>query len=68
MKDLDFHRIGQQIRKRRLECSVDFFIEHEYTYPRNRTHRNTIDNEISKRLRSCDYATKEKILKIIDIL
>lgn len=110
MKDLDFHRIGQQIRKRRLECgitqetianqldvnpshisniengranpsltvlvkianilecSVDFFIGDEYTYLRNLKHRHTIEDEIIRRVRSCDYATKEKILKIIDIL
>ena len=110
MKDLDFHWIGQQIRKRRLECgitqeaianqldvnpshisniengranpsltvlirianilecSVDFFIEHEYTYPRDCKQQHTIDDEIIKRLHSCDRATKEKILKIIDIL
>lgn len=110
MKDLDFHRIGNQIRKRRLECvitqeiianqldvnpshisniengranpsltvlvkianilecSVDFFIEQEYTYTRDHKPRHTIDNEIAKKLRSCDHETKEKILKIIDIL
>lgn len=110
MKDLDFDKIGKQIRKRRLECgitqeaianqldvnpshisniengranpsltvlvkianilqcSVDFFIEQEYTYPRDTRHRHTIDDEITKRLRSCDHATKEKILKIIDLL
>lgn len=51
-----------------LECSVDFFIEQEYSYPRDARHRHTIDDEIAKRLRSCDHATKEKILKIIDLL
>ena len=110
MKDLDFRKIGQQIRKRRLECgitqetianqldvnpshisniengranpsltvlvkianildcSVDFFISHEYTYPRDDKYKYTIDDMIAERLRSCDYVTKEKILKIIDIL
>ena len=110
MKDLDFQKIGQQIRKRRLECgvtqealanqldvnpshisniengrakpsltvlvkiadfldcSVDFFIAHEYTYPLNDKYKYTIDDMINDRLRSCDYATKEQTLKIIDIL
>lgn len=110
MKDLDFQKIGLQIRKRRLECgvtqeaianqldvnpshisniengranpsltvlvkianlldcSVDFFIAHEYSYPRNREYEYTIDDMIADRLRPCDYATKEKILRIIEIL
>lgn len=110
MTDLDFHKIGKQIRKRRLECgitqeaianqldvnpshisniengranpsltvlvkianilecSVDFFIGEEYTYPRNHNKQQLLDDEIIRRLRSCDHATKEKILKIIDIL
>lgn len=110
MTDLDFHMIGKQIRKRRLECgitqesianqldvnpshisniengranpsltalvkianilecSVDFFIGHEYTYPKNTDAKQTIDAEILSKLAACDYATKEKILKIIDLL
>ena len=52
-----------------LSCSVDFFIGHEYTYPKqSRDGQAAIDAEIADRLRVCDHATKEKILKIIDIL
>lgn len=110
MSDLDFPKIGKQIRKRRqaygitqeaianqldvnpshisniengranpsltvlvkianiLSCSVDDFIGHEYTYPQNNFSSEMIDSQIMKRLQSCDRETKEKILKIIDIL
>lgn len=51
-----------------LSCSVDFFIGHEYTYPKQPYGEQTIDDKIADRLRVCDLATKEKILKIIDLL
>lgn len=51
-----------------LECSVDFFIGHEYTYPKHSCSEQIIDEKIAERLRLCDHTTKEKILKIIDLL
>lgn len=51
-----------------LSCSVDFFIGHEYTYPRQPRGGQAIDGQITDKLNSCDLATKEKILKIIDLL
>lgn len=51
-----------------LACSVDDFIGHEYTYPQQKVSSEMVDSQIMKRLQGCDQETKEKILKIIDIL
>ena len=51
-----------------LACSVDDFIGHEYTYSQQKISSEMVDSQIMKRLQSCDQETKEKILKIIDIL
>lgn len=49
-----------------LRCSVDYFIYEEYTYPKDTV--STIDHEIIERLQYKDDITKEKLLKIMDIL
>ena len=48
-----------------LQCSVDCFINNEYTY---NSQASTIDDELLKKLKLCTNETKEKLLKIIDIL
>ncbi|MBQ9504175.1 MAG: helix-turn-helix transcriptional regulator [Lachnospiraceae bacterium] len=49
-----------------LRCSVDYFIFNEYTYQKEAS--SSVDHAILSRLQYKDNATKEKILKIIDIL
>ncbi len=49
-----------------LQCSVDYFIIHEYTFTCPVSAK--IDIRISNSLKHCDDITKDKILQIIDIL
>ncbi len=49
-----------------LQCSVDYFISHEYTFCANE--QTTKQDYIIESLSHCDELTKDKILKIIDIL
>ncbi len=49
-----------------LQCSVDYFIVHEYTFTCNTS--NEIENKIVNSLNSCDEVTKNKVLQIINIL
>lgn len=51
-----------------LQCSVDCFIDGEYTYTVNGNSKASLDHQIMDKLRYCDAVTKNKILKIIDIL
>jgi transcriptional regulator with XRE-family HTH domain len=51
-----------------LECSVDFFISHEYTYKDSDTRAQEVNEKLMSKLASFDLATKEKILKIMDLL
>lgn len=51
-----------------LQCSVDNFISDEYTFMFNNSTSNTLDDKILHKLKFCPKETKEKILKIIDIL
>lgn len=51
-----------------LHCSVDFFIYGEYTYQLESEKDDAIEDMILKKLSYCDTETKNKILKIIDIL
>ena len=51
-----------------LECSVDYFIGEEYSFHRDKEKEKTIDDKIINKLKSCDTSTKNKILKLIDIL
>ena len=51
-----------------LHCSVDYFIEGEYTFKKSPDKDNSLDNEIANKLRHCTNDKKEKISKIIDLL
>ena len=46
-----------------LETTVDYMIRHEYSDP-----ASSMDHIILEELRTCDMDTKERILKIIQIL
>lgn len=49
-----------------LQCSVDCFINEEYTYLNNQS--ETIDDKIMDKIRYCSDEKKQKILKMIDII
>ena len=56
-----------------LKCSIDYFISNEYTFLAventiDTTLKSQLDIQIENRIKLCDEKTKEKILKIIDIL
>lgn len=51
-----------------LHCSVDCFLNGEYTYDVGETDSQSIDEQIKDKLKFCDTETKLKISKIIDIL
>lgn len=51
-----------------LQCSVDYFLNEEYTYKINQTDNQSLDEEIIDKLKLCDTEKKLKIIKIIDIL
>lgn len=51
-----------------LECSVDYFLNGEYTYTVDTKSQQNLDNAILEKLKYRDTETKQKILKIIDIL
>ena len=51
-----------------LECSVDYFISGEYTFYRDKDKEKTLDDKIMDKLKYCDIDTKNKVLKMIDIL
>lgn len=110
MKELNFERIGENIRKRRKElrltqeyvarqldinashisniecgrvnpsltvlvnlaniltCSVDYFLNEEYSFDPTEDTNLSLDKEIRKRLQYCDRDKKSRILKMIDLL
>lgn len=49
-----------------LQCSVDCFINEEYTYLNNQS--ETINDKIMGKVRYCSDEKKQKILKMIDII
>ena len=51
-----------------LECSVDYFINQEYTYPVNKNQDKSLEDKIIEKLKYCDLDKKEKILLMIDLL
>ena len=51
-----------------LECSVDCFIGGEYTYKARKAQEENIDDKILEKLEYCNIETKNKLLKIMDIL
>ena len=50
-----------------LECSVDYFIEGEYTF-RASEDDESLDAQILGKLRYCDAGKKYRILQMIDLL
>lgn len=50
-----------------LKCSIDTFIYEEYDYETDST-EETLEQEIWKRIKSCNIDTKQKVLKLFDIL
>ncbi len=51
-----------------LRCSVDYFIDSEYTYKNTVEQETSLDDKIMEKLRYCNENTKNQLLKIIDIL
>lgn len=51
-----------------LQCSVDYFISGEYTFHTNKENEKTLDDKIMDKLRYCNSDTKNKVLKMIDLL
>ncbi len=51
-----------------LQCSVDVFIEKEYTYQTDCQTDQMLDEEILKKLKNCNTKKKSRILKMIDLL
>ena len=49
-----------------LQCSVDRFLSGEYDY--NPPEKSSVDERIEEKLRYMDETTKEKLLKIMEIL
>ena len=51
-----------------LHCSVDYFINGEYTFDIDEKQSNSLDQEILDKLKYCDINKKQKISKMIDLL
>lgn len=51
-----------------LNCSVDYFISHEYTFNVDKEKDKTLDDKIMDKLKHCDTDKKNKVLKMIDII
>lgn len=51
-----------------LECSVDYFISHEYTYRTDKEKEKTLDDKIMDKLKYCDSEKKHRVLQMIDLL
>lgn len=51
-----------------LHCSVDYFINEEYSFKIDNAQEKNLDEQILDKLKHCDTNKKEKILKIVDIL
>lgn len=51
-----------------LKCSVDCFINEEYTFQIDTDNQTSLDAKIIDKLKYCDNDKKERILKMIDLL
>lgn len=51
-----------------LTCSIDYFIENEYTFDMKKETDLHIDDAIKKKLTYCGNEKKKKLLKIIDLI
>ena len=51
-----------------LECSIDYFISHEYTYNADKDKEMNLDDKIMYKLKYCDSEKKHRVLQMIDLL
>ncbi len=51
-----------------LQCSIDVFIDHQYTFEPTENTDKTLDDRIVTKLKYFDVEKKEKILKMMDII
>lgn len=51
-----------------LQCSVDCFLDGEYTYKTAKTDNPSLDEQLMDKLKFCDSEKKLKLCKIIDII
>lgn len=51
-----------------LKCSVDNFLEHEYSYESEPASAADIDKELEKKLKKCSLEKKIRISKMIDLM
>ena len=54
-----------------LECSIDYFIYSEYTFHEHSdaaSEQEILYRQLSERIMTCDYAKRERILKLIELL
>ncbi len=51
-----------------LECSVDYFISSEYTFPINDIKQSCADELIMEKIKNYDSKKKDTILKMIDLI
>lgn len=51
-----------------LQCSVDYFIDGEYSYDASSSEKETLDNQIMNKIKYCNTDKKSRILKMIDLL
>lgn len=52
-----------------LQCSVDYFISEEYTTPPSAMAQlDTLDSQIMEKVKYLDLDTKQKLLKILNVI
>ena len=51
-----------------LECSIDYFISHEYTCRTDKEKEKALDDKIIDKLKYCDSEKKYRVLQMIDLL
>ena len=51
-----------------LECSIDYFISHEYTSRISKDKEMNLDDKIMDKLKYCDSEKKHRVLQMIDLL
>lgn len=51
-----------------LHCSIDFFIDSEYTFKIDKEQQRTLDDRIMEKLKYFDADKKERVLKMLDLL
>ncbi len=51
-----------------LQCSVDYFLEGEYSFQRQEGVAETLDRQIMGKLKYFDAEKKQRVLKMIELL